>query len=87
MFFLCPLSFLFPDILVICHDFQCLHPDGFTNTDNVWVWPAEEALVAYLLNHTKVVEGKTVLQLGAGVTGMAGMILAKVGGIQNVYHR
>ena len=51
---------------------------GFNNTGNVCVWPAEETLAIYCLENKELFQAKKVLELGAGMTGMAGMILAKL---------
>lgn len=47
---------------------------GYDNTGNVRLWPAEECLAQYLLLNDAVCRGKRVLELGAGMTGLAGLM-------------
>ena len=58
---------------------------GFNNTGNVCVWPAEEALAIYCLENKEIFEDKSVLELGAGMTGMAAMILARLAKVRRVH--
>ena len=43
------------------------------------VWPASVSLASWVLAHRKKFEGKKVLELGAGATGLPGLMAAKCG--------
>lgn len=57
---------------------------GFNNTGNVCVWPSEESLAYYILGNLGFFEGKTVLELGSGMSALAGLMLAKYAGAKSV---
>lgn len=50
---------------------------GFNNTGNVRVWPSEEALAYVCLKHRQVFDNKSVLEVGGGMSCMAGVLLGQ----------
>lgn len=50
---------------------------GFNNTGNVCVWPSEECLAFYLMKNRELCRNRRILELGGGMSCLAGVIAAK----------
>jgi len=49
---------------------------GYNNTGNVQIWASEECMSMYCLENQQIFKGKSVIELGAGMTALAGLIVA-----------
>ena len=60
-------------------DFTLNDITGYNNTGNVCIWPSEETMAFYCLENISLFEGKSICEFGAGMTGLAGLMLAATG--------
>ncbi|CAG9761112.1 unnamed protein product [Ceutorhynchus assimilis] len=57
---------------------------GFNNTGNVCIWPSEETLSYYVCLNLDMFAGKNVLELGGGMSCLAGLFVAKYSSAKSV---
>jgi len=55
------------------------HLEGFDNTGNIRIWPSEEVLAFYCAERCEQFAQKRVLELAAGMSGLAGLVVAALG--------
>lgn len=60
-------------------DFSLNDITGYNNTGNVCIWPSEELMAFYCLENISLFKGKSICEFGAGMTGLAGLMLATTG--------
>ncbi len=58
---------------------------GFNNTGNICIWPSEEVLAGFCMENAHIFKNKTVLELGAGMTGLAGLIVSQACSPEHVF--
>ena len=49
---------------------------GYNNPGNVQIWASEECTSMFCLENQEIFRGKTVVELGAGMTALAGLVVA-----------
>eukprot|EP00127_Corallochytrium_limacisporum_P005668 Clim_evm47s210 gene=Clim_evmTU47s210 len=63
------------DLLIGKHSIDSLKLLGFDNTGNVQIWPCERVLAHVCLSRSHVFKDRAVLELGGGMTCLAGLLL------------
>lgn len=57
---------------------------GFNNTGNICIWPSEETLAYYVASNLHRFANKSVLELGGGMSCLAGLVCAKYGAVRHI---
>ncbi|XP_022901263.1 calmodulin-lysine N-methyltransferase [Onthophagus taurus] len=57
---------------------------GFNNTGNICIWPSEETLCFYVGTNLEIFRGKSVLELGGGMSCLAGLFCGKYSDAKSV---
>ncbi|KAJ8941125.1 hypothetical protein NQ318_007707 [Aromia moschata] len=70
--------------LLINRTFSAEDLMGFNNTGNVCIWPSEETLSYYICSNLEKFKGKSIIELGGGMSCLAGLFTAKYGSPKHV---
>lgn len=57
---------------------------GFNNTGNICIWPSEETLGYFVCSNLEIFRDKNVIELGGGMSCLAGLFAARYGNAKNV---